>query len=221
MNTLFLRVSFNSLETISLPANIIELGETNVVVYKLLQDHPKTFFFKIKHQHLNTLLDLTNCTPYELWYFDEKEKFTGKSFSLQKGNAPFLIQTQAKFIALVPIGIQYAGYVNQNIQIEKRNFTLSETFLPETEPYAADVARWTLSLFNLTDEELIQTLNNETPKNGWVQARAHYNDCLKKEIRNRSFNSDILFDFDADQRIVGFKIGEKVGLIEDNLNFIQ
>lgn len=193
MNTLFLRVSLDSVTTISLPANIIELEDTNVVVNKLLQDHPKTVFFKIKHQHLNTLLDLTNCAPYELWYFDEDEKFTGKSFSLQKGNAPFIIQTQARFIAVVPYGIKYAGHLNQNIFVKKRSFTLSETFLPETDPYAADVALWTLSFFNLTDEELIATLNNETPKKGWVQARAYYIDCLKKEIRNRTFNSNIFF----------------------------
>jgi hypothetical protein len=221
MNTLFLRVSFNSVETISLPANIIELEETNVVVNTLLQDHPKTLFFTIKHQHLNTLLDFTNCAPYELWYFDEEEQFTGKSFSLQKGHAPFLIQTQARFIALVPYGINHAGHFNQNIFAKKRGFTLSEAFLPETEPYAADIARWTLSLFNLTDEELIETLNKETQKKGWVQSRAYYNDCLKKEIRNRSFDSDILFDFDADQRIVGFKIGKKVAIIKNTLNFIE
>lgn len=221
MNTLFLRVSLDSVTTISLPANIIELEDTNVVVHKLLQDHPKTIFFKIKHQHLNTLLDLTNCAPYELWYFDEDEKFTGKSFSLQKGNAPFIIQTQARFIAVVPYGIKYAGHLNHNIFVKKRSFTLSETFLPETDPYAADVALWTLSFFNLTDEELIQTLNNETQKKGWVQARGFYNDCLKKEIRNRSFNSDILFDFDADGRIVAFNIGKKVALVKDTINFIE
>jgi hypothetical protein len=221
MNTLFLRVSFDSVTTISLPANIIELEETNVVVYKLLQDHPKTFFFTIKHQHLNTLLDLTNCAPYELWYFDKEKQFTGKSFSLQTGQAPFLIQTQARFIALVPYGIKYAGHLNQNIQPGKRSFTLSETFLPETELHAADIARWTLSFFDLTDEELIETLNQETQKKGWVGARAYYNSCLKNEIRNRSFNSDILFDFDVDGRIVALSIGKKVALVKDTLNFLE
>ena len=182
--------------------------------------YTSTFFFQINHKQINTLLDLTNCSPYELWYFDEKEKFTGKSFSLQKGGAPFLIQTQARFIALVPLNIKYTAIQNTSIQDGDGNFTISKTFLPVSEPYAIEIAQWTLSLFALTNDELIETLNNEIEKKGWVGARGFYNDCLKKEIINRTFNSEILFEFDTNGIVISFKLNSKVKLINNTLEFI-
>lgn len=220
MKTSFLNVSFNSLETITMPSYIIEVEDTFILVNKLIQQNPKTFFFKINHKQINTLLDLTNCSPYELWYFDEKEKFTGKSFSLQKGGAPFLIQTQARFIALVPLNIKYTAIQNSSIQEGGGNFIISKTFIPVSEPYAIEIAQWTLSLFALTNEELIETINNEIEKKGWVAARGFYNDCLKKEIRNRPFNSEILFEFDTKGIVISFKLNSKVKLINKTLEFI-
>lgn len=93
---------------------------------------------------------------------------------------------------LVPLNIKYTAIQNTSIQDGDGNFTISKTFLPVSEPYAIEIAQWTLSLFALTNDELIETLNNEIEKKGWVGARGFYNDCLKKEIINRTFNSEIL-----------------------------
>ena len=138
MKTLFLNVSFDSLETISLPSHCIMVEHTTVLVNKLIQDTPKTFFFKINHRHINTLLDFTNCSPCELWYFDEKKIFTGKSFSIQNGDAPFQILTQARFIAMVPLGTKYSEIQNASIQNEEGNFTLSQTLPSASQPYAIE-----------------------------------------------------------------------------------
>lgn len=62
MKTSFLKVSFNSLETITMPSYIIEREDTFVLVNKLIQQNPK-YSFKINHKQINTLLDLTNCSP--------------------------------------------------------------------------------------------------------------------------------------------------------------
>lgn len=220
MKTLFLSISDDSSETRTMPSYSIEVDVTTVLVKKLIKDSPQTFFFRINHQQINTLLDLTECSPYGIWYFDHKKEFTGKSFSLQKGGAPFLVQTQARFIALVPVGIKYTRIEKRGNQKEEGNFTLSKTFLPTSEPYANEIAAWTLSLFGTSNEELIATLNNEIEKKSWVAARGFYLNCLKTEIRNRPFNSDVLFDFDTTRKVVAFKVANKVTLLNNTLQLI-
>lgn len=102
MNTLFLNFSSNEGEKIVLPCQIVEVNEAVVLVKSLIVDNPNILFFEIKHNQINTLFDLTKVVPYELWYFDEIQEFIAKSFSLQNGDASFLIETQARFIALIP-----------------------------------------------------------------------------------------------------------------------
>ena len=66
----------------------------------------------------------------------------------------------------------------------------------------------------------MERLNNEIEKKGWVAAGGFYLDCLKTEIRNRPFNSDVLFDFDIKGNVVAFKVASKVALLNDTLQFI-
>lgn len=218
--TLFLSICDEASATHIMPSYCIDVETTIVVVKNLMKEIPQTLFFQINHQNINTIFDLTDCSPYELWYFDDKEKFTRKSFSLQKGGAPFLIQTQARFIVLVPLGIKYTRIEKRGNQKGEGNFTLSKTFLPTSEPYATEIAAWTLSLFGTSNEELIETLNNEIEKKSWVAARGFYLDCLKTEIRNRPFDSDVLFDFDTTRNVVAFKVANKVTLLNNTLQLI-
>lgn len=220
MNTLFLSASLNGRETITVPALIVRVIKPIILVNELILGHTKSIFFEVTHGQLNTLLDLTNVTPYELWYFNEKNEFTGKSFSLQKGNAPFQIQTQARYIALIPSSTRLARYV-VNSTIVERTFTLSETYLPITEPYAIERAQWTIKLCKLSDTELIEEFNRESEKKGWTQARSYYLDCLKNELLNRPFNSEILFEFDSNKIVTGFKLKNKVQLINQVLEIIH
>lgn len=74
-----------------------------IPVNALIRQNKIPVLMEIQNQQLTTILDCTNFTPYELWYFDEDFQFTGKAYSLQVGNANFLIQTQAKWILFVPL----------------------------------------------------------------------------------------------------------------------
>lgn len=103
MNTLFLNFSTIDGETIVLPCQKTEINDAVVVVKSLMAENPKILLVEIIHNQINTLLDLTNVSPYELWYFDQQQIFIAKSFSLQNGAAPFQIQTQARYIALIPL----------------------------------------------------------------------------------------------------------------------
>jgi hypothetical protein len=100
-----------------------------------------------------------------------------------------------------------------------KKFILSETYLPKSESYAIERANWTLSLFNVTDKELIDTYNNETQKKGWIEARSYYLKCLQEEIKNRSFNSEILCGVNTNGTIATFSIKNRVQLVNNTLEF--
>jgi len=102
MNTILLNFSSIDREKIILPCQAIELNESLIVVKSLLAEKSKILLLEVKHNQINTLLDLTNVTPYELWYFDQDQLFTGKGFSLQNSGQLFQIQTQARYIVLIP-----------------------------------------------------------------------------------------------------------------------
>lgn len=102
MNTLLLNFSTINGEKIILPCQTIEVYEPVMVVKSLLGEKSKILLLEVKHLQINTLLDLTNVIPYELWYFDQEKNFTAKAFSFQNKNQLFQIQTQARYIALIP-----------------------------------------------------------------------------------------------------------------------
>ncbi len=81
----------------------------------------------------------------------------------------------------------------------------------------AQKAQWQASLALLSDEALILKVNSEVGNRGWTSSRAEYLNCLQKELRQRLFTSDILFDFDASGKIIAFKLGKRVQLLNDSL----
>ncbi len=98
-----LSLSYRSLdsETVFISVPIIPVVQTPVNVVALVNDSPEGFLLQLPTTTLTTLLDLSNLNPYELWYFDEKQKFTGKAFALSTSDGSFLVQTQAKFVLVV------------------------------------------------------------------------------------------------------------------------
>lgn len=72
-----------------------------------------------------------------------------------------------------------------------------------------------------TDEELVETFNGQVGCAGWVTARMYYLHCLRNEIRNRKFNSEILFEFDDAGKTTSFKLSKKVKLLKNKLVFTR
>jgi hypothetical protein len=198
MKKLFLKVSQINGETIDLPCQHIDVNSSPVVVNDFLLDHPIPLLFEVKHGQINTLFDLTKVAPYEIWFFylENSEVFFGKSFSLGITDSPFLIQTQAKFIVIVPCDYKD---LNQH-QIKATNnyvgFEINNSYLLDTEPNKKEKEDWTLRLFELTDQELINVFNKEIGSSSWGESRNFYLTALHCEIQNRLFHSDILFEYD-------------------------
>lgn len=76
------------------------IHKTNVSLNDITFDKTHPVFLEIQHDQLNTILDWTNCKPYEIWYFNKNLEFTGKAFSIGEASGSFIIQTQAKYILL-------------------------------------------------------------------------------------------------------------------------
>lgn len=72
----------------------------SVSVSNLLSDSIAPIGIELSHEELTTLIDFTGVTPYEIWYFDGKKQFMGKTFSFQEGSGTFRVETQARFVLL-------------------------------------------------------------------------------------------------------------------------
>lgn len=83
----------------------------------------------------------------------------------------------------------------------------------------AQKVQWQDSLALLNDSELIEKVNDEVGKPSWTSSRGVYLQCLSKELRKRPFNSDILFEFNANGTIATLSLKNKVKLLSNTLEF--
>ena len=221
MNKFFLKVSQNNGETTDLPCHLIEVKNAMVVVSDFLLDHPIPLLFEVKHSQINTLFDLTKVTPYEIWffYFEKDEVSFGKSFSLGNGETPFQIQTQAKFIVIVPCNYKDLNQKKIDASSKYIDIKINNSYLPDTHHHKSQIEDWSLKLLELSDQELINTFNKETGITSWGEARSLYLLALQSEILNRSFNSDILFEYNENGSVLTFLIKTTVQINKDILEF--
>lgn len=98
--TLLQKDGSSAIQQISLNVQLHLISNRNVEVSKLLSEKIIPIVMECNHDQLTTLLDFTGVTPYEIWYFDEKKQFSGKTFNFHKGNGTFRVETQARFILL-------------------------------------------------------------------------------------------------------------------------
>jgi len=68
---------------------------------KYLRDNEEEILIVNENTSKNTLIDLTHITPYIILFFDDLLRYTGSTYSLQNGNAPFRITTFFKYYLFV------------------------------------------------------------------------------------------------------------------------
>jgi hypothetical protein len=83
----------------------------------------------------------------------------------------------------------------------------------------AQKAQWQASLAILSDAALIEQVNREVGNLGWTSSRGVYLQYLSNEIRTRTFNSDVLFDYDSSRTVASLKLQNKVLLVKNTLEF--
>ena len=68
---------------------------------KYLRDNEEEILIVNENTSKNTLIDLTHITPYIILFFDDLLRYTGSTYSLHNGNAPFRITTPFKYYLFV------------------------------------------------------------------------------------------------------------------------
>ena len=81
--------------------NLIETEHPFFNIKALINFKQEILLLKIRHSRTNTILDLTNATPYALLFFNENLEFCGASYSLNKEGASYMLQTEYKTILFV------------------------------------------------------------------------------------------------------------------------
>ena len=80
--------------------------ETNIKVHDFFEQDIPCLILSIKHNQLNTLLDLTKTSPYTLIYFDndyaDRYYFDAAAYSNHETESAFFINTQFKKILFIP-----------------------------------------------------------------------------------------------------------------------
>ena len=90
----------NQLQKLSLDHSFT-LDTPFIDMKKYLRDNEEEILIVNENTSKNTLIDLTHITPYIILFFDDLLRYTGSTYSLQNGNAPFRITTPFKYYLFV------------------------------------------------------------------------------------------------------------------------
>lgn len=98
--TLLQKDGSTTIQKISLNVQSHLISNRSIEVSKLLSETSIPVGIECSRDQITTLLDFTGVTPYEIWYFDDKKQYSGKTFNFHQGNGTFRVETQARFILL-------------------------------------------------------------------------------------------------------------------------
>lgn len=82
--------------------SIYWVSDTTIKINELALDYGNQLL-NVNHSHINTFFDFSKSSNYQLLYFDNSRKFIGASYAIKRSNSSFIIQTQAKWVLLVPL----------------------------------------------------------------------------------------------------------------------
>jgi len=96
-----IQLSLKELEPKTLETLILPIKETSIKIHELILDDG-IHLIQVLHSGLNTLIDFSESKDCQLLYFEGNKNFIGASYAINKTIGNFLIQTQAKWILIIP-----------------------------------------------------------------------------------------------------------------------
>jgi hypothetical protein len=102
----------------------------------------------------------------------------------------------------------------EQMMYENNAISSLKTEQTSIEPHFIDILNWIFAFSDLSDKALIETFNRNIGIRYWGLSRSRYIRCLKNEILDRAFNSEVLFDRDSFGNEKTFKLGKKVRLVK-------
>ena len=96
-----LNLSIKDSGPIHLDSTLLSIQDTTIKINEL-QLSDGNYLFQIRHSNLTSLVDFSGSIDFQILHFDEKNNFIGTSYSIDSLNRSFIIQTQSKWILLIP-----------------------------------------------------------------------------------------------------------------------
>lgn len=147
----------------------------NLSISSLIEDKRIPLGIEISHSGLTTQLDFTGVTPYEIWFFDEKKQFTGKTFSFHGGSGTFRVETQARFILIWNTNEdkdtqgKLANFKCKELVVEAESFGVSTNFSGDYGKFPYFIIRHANSpCFSQIPVHLVPTNESNTSRKGCV-----------------------------------------------------
>jgi hypothetical protein len=116
---------------LSIEAIPISTDDHYLKLHPLVHSDGSIFYISIKHEKLNTFIDLTGYSPCAILYFDDSLNFEGASYYSKASDSFYCVQTQSKNIFLVklPQSLPLNSLLNVGFSIETLDFIPYESFL--------------------------------------------------------------------------------------------
>jgi len=99
--TSLIQLSLKELEPKTLETLILPVKETSIKIHELILDDG-IYLIQVLHASLNTLIDFSKSKDYQLLYFESNKNFIGASYTINSVAGNFLIQTQSKWVIIIP-----------------------------------------------------------------------------------------------------------------------
>ncbi len=96
-----IQFSLTEQDPITLEVSRFYLKETSIRIHELVSEN-ETCLLQTSQYNLNTLLDFSKSKPYQIIYFNYDKTLSGVSYAINKSKGSFVIQTQAKWVLLIP-----------------------------------------------------------------------------------------------------------------------
>lgn len=136
MNNLYIHFSTKSRETIVLSCRIVPI-DVPVVGSKWTFDDPQVdcILLEVKHKLSFTIFYLFTFLRYEIWYFDQEHFFIGKWLGAPTEELPFQINTEAHYIAIIPLSNEKVKKTNWTTNFQCHSFDIYTSAESKLEPF--------------------------------------------------------------------------------------
>ncbi len=96
-----IHLNFSNLEQKEIQASLQSLEDNTIKIHELNLNEGNQLL-ELEQSRLNTLFDFSKSRDYQILYFDGNKNITGVSCATNTVKGDFLLQTQSKWVLLIP-----------------------------------------------------------------------------------------------------------------------
>lgn len=136
MDNLYIHFSTKSRDTIVLSCSIAPINVPVLRLNPTFKDpQVDCILLEVKHNLSFTIFYLFTLLRYEIWYFDQEHFFIGKWLSAPTEELPFQINTEARYIAIIPLSNEKVQKTNWTTDFKCHSFEIYPSTESKLEPF--------------------------------------------------------------------------------------